>query len=131
MKTKDELLLEKAYLSVSKAVPGVPSDEEDVMDSEDIAGDIDDGSEDHMGDMAGMPSKESPLLDPFSSSSSDCCDEESEEDEMVITNLDSIRESITKIASFCSCGGHLESWQQQKLAVAMDNLAEVARRIRR
>ena len=52
---------------------------------------------------------------------------ELEEDEMVIDNLNSIRESIMKTASFCASGGHLEPWQQQKLAIAMDNLASIAR----
>lgn len=55
---------------------------------------------------------------------------ESEEDEMVIDNLNSIRESIMKTASFCASGGHLEPWQQQKLAIAMDNLAAIARSLR-
>lgn len=56
-------------------------------------------------------------------------EQEDEEDQMVIDNLNSIRESIMKIASNCSAGGHLEIWAQQKLAIAMDNLAEVARRL--
>jgi hypothetical protein len=56
-------------------------------------------------------------------------EDESEEDQMVIENLHSIRESIMKIAASVVAGGHLEPWQQQKLAIAMDNLAEVARRI--
>ena len=56
-------------------------------------------------------------------------EDESEEDDMTIDNLHSIRESIMKIAGCVARGGHLEPWQQQKLAIAMDNLAEVARRL--
>jgi hypothetical protein len=130
MRQKDELLLEKAYLSISKPVPGVPSEEE-IPELNDVGADveshIDDGSEDMLDGVSDVVSGDTMAPDTIDSLSS----EESEEDEMVISNLDSIRESITKIASFCSGGGHLESWQQQKLAVAMDNLAEVARRIRR
>lgn len=133
MRQKDELLLEKAYLSISKPVPGVPS-EEDVPQLDDVSSEveshIDDGSE----VMADLPPEIAGEAEPMLGAPGaldSLSNEESEEDEMVISNLDSIRESITKIASFCSGGGHLESWQQQKLAVAMDNLAEVARRIRR
>jgi hypothetical protein len=55
-------------------------------------------------------------------------EQEDEEDQMSIDNLNSIRESINKIGAFCAKGGHLEGWAQQKLAIAMDNLAEVSRR---
>ena len=57
-------------------------------------------------------------------------EDECEEDEMAIDNLNSIRESIMKTAAFCASGGHLEAWQQQKLAIAMDNLASIARSLR-
>lgn len=67
---------------------------------------------------------------PTSSPNLEDQEAESEEDEMVIDNLNSIRESIMKTASFCASGGHLEPWQQQKLAIAMDNLAAVARSLR-
>ena len=49
---------------------------------------------------------------------------------MTISSLHSLRESVMKIASFVISGGHLEPWQQQKLAIAMDGLAEVARRLK-
>ena len=49
---------------------------------------------------------------------------------MAIDNLSSIRESIIKIACHCGSGGQLESWAQQKLAIAMDNLAGIARSLR-
>ena len=57
--------------------------------------------------------------------------DEQEEDDMTIDNLHSIKESIMKVAGYVAGGGHLEPWQQQKLAIAMDNLAEVARRLRK
>lgn len=56
-------------------------------------------------------------------------EQEDEEDQMSLENLNSIRDSIMKIAGACASGGHLEIWAQQKLAIAMDNLAEVARRL--
>lgn len=141
---KDSQLLEEAYLSISKKTPSVPSDEEavttepnevvsagpmdepapgvnmDMIDSEvaDVA------PEDK--DTTGMPvsigvmDSEDDRLD---------VEDEDEEDAMAIDNLNSIRESIMKIASHCGSGSHLEPWAQQKLAIAMDNLAEVARRL--
>jgi hypothetical protein len=146
MRNKDEILLEKAYLSISNPVPDVPSEEE-VPQLDDVGGEVFDEIED------GNELTSMEPTTPMQSGSCGCefgargckcgncpdcgqgssdawSSEESEEDEMTITNLDSIRDSITKVASFCSGGGHLESWQQQKLAIAMDNLAEVARRIR-
>ena len=59
-----------------------------------------------------------------------CHSEEDEQAEMAIDNLNSIRESIMKIASFCGTGGNLEAWAHQKLAIAMDNLAGIARSLR-
>ena len=141
---KDSQLLEEAYLSISKKTPSVPSDDEavttepnevvsagpmdepapgvnmDMIDSEvaDVA------PEDK--DTTGMPvsigvmDSEDDRLD---------VEDEDEEDAMAIDNLNSIRESIMKIASHCGSGSHLEPWAQQKLAIAMDNLAEVARRL--
>ena len=122
MTNKDQFLLEKAYLAISQPVPSVPSDEDTVKldtPSSDAMDDnfIDDGAE---------HSAHTDL-----SSEEDCWgDEESEEDGMTISNLHSIRDSVMKVSSFCAGGGHLETWQQQKLAIAMDNLAEVARRVR-
>lgn len=136
MRNQDEVLLEKAYLSISKPVPGPSSEEMDHFDhTEELLGDIDDGSE-----IADEPPMKPVSVVGSMGGCNSCGEEESEnmwggeedeEDEMTITNLDSIRDSVTKVASFCAGGGHLETWQQQKLAIAMDNLAEVARRIRR
>tara|TARA_R110000868_G_scaffold205893_5_gene454566 strand:+ start:1151 stop:1639 length:489 start_codon:yes stop_codon:yes gene_type:complete len=55
------------------------------------------------------------------------CDEEDEEHGMALDNLNSIRESIMKIAGYCAQGHSLEPWQHQKLAIVMDGLASVAR----
>ena len=57
-------------------------------------------------------------------------EEETEEEDMAISNLNAIRESLIKISTFCCQGGHLHEWQLQKLAICMDNLSEVARRLR-
>ena len=139
MKRTDVQMLEEAYLSIAKkTTPSVepnstvstgPVDEPapgvdmDMIDSE-----VEDTSPEEM-DTTGVPvsietEQEAMMDDPRLSE-----EDENEEDAMTIDNLNSIRESIMKIASHCAAGDHLEPWQQQKLAVAMDNLAEVARRL--
>lgn len=103
---------------VDEPAPGVDMD---MIDSE-----VEDTSSEEM-DTTGMPvslTSEMPFEDPRLSE-----EDENEEDEMAISNLNSIRESLMKIAAHVASGDHLEPWQQQKLAIAMDNLAEVARRI--
>lgn len=143
MLNKDSHLLEEAYLSVSKKTPYVSSDKEEVstnpnevvsagpmdgpapgVDMNMIDSEVADVAPEDK-DTTGVPVSmevggEDPRLD---------VGDECEEDSMAIDNLNSIRESIMKIASFCASGEHLEPWQQQKLAIAMDNLAEVARRV--
>lgn len=142
MKKTETEMLEEAYLSISKKTPNVPEENEDVsvepnsvvdvgameepapgvdmnmIDSE--VQDVEPEDKDTTG-MAVSMSPEMPMGD---------VSQENEEDEMAIENLDSIRESIMKIATFCASGGHLEIWAQQKLAIAMDNLASVARSVR-
>lgn len=103
---------------VDEPAPGVDMD---MIDSE-----VEDTSPEEM-DTTGIPvslTSEMPFEDPRLSE-----EDENEEDEMAISNLNSIRESLMKIAAHVASGDHLEPWQQQKLAIAMDNLAEVARRI--
>lgn len=103
---------------VDEPAPGVDMD---MIDSE-----VEDTSSEEM-DTTGIPvslTSEMPSEDPRLSE-----EDENEEDEMAISNLNSIRESLMKIAAHVASGDHLEPWQQQKLAIAMDNLAEVARRI--
>lgn len=134
MTSKDTLLLEKTYLSMSKKLASVPSDatSSDEMPFR--------GSEVSMHpEMAISPEEPEPISpqddevslstlsnDLFSSEENECDDEEHE---MIIDNMNSIRESITKIADYCMTGNGLEPWQSQKLAIAMDNLAEIARRL--
>lgn len=164
MLDKDQFLLERAYLTLSKAISPKRSlgdlDEEPSEDSnerEEIVSsgplkepapgvDIEMVSDDEPADdtvfMSGeeevSPCEEindddnASLADILSSQTQTphASEEEHEEDEMALDNLNSIRESINKIARFCSVGGHLETWQQQKLAIAMDNLAGVARSVR-
>jgi hypothetical protein len=151
MLNKDQILLERAYLTLSKAVSQKPtspttsildSDDKEEEGTETIVSsgpvtepapgvdvdmvDLDHESEQSLEDN-GQPTVEPSVdftsLNPESS-------EEQEEDEMALDNLNSIRESIVKVASFCASGGHLEAWQQQKLAIAMDNLAGIARSLR-
>ncbi len=103
---------------VDEPAPGVDMD---MIDSE-----VEDTSSEEM-DTTGMPvslTSEMPFEDPRLSE-----EDENEEDEMAISNLNSIRESLMKIAAHVASGDHLEPWQQQKIAIAMDNLAEVARRL--
>jgi hypothetical protein len=140
---RDFQLLEEAYLSITKKAASVPSDREAVttepnnvvsagpadepapgVDMDMIDSEVSD-IEPEDKDTTGIPvSIEGGMEDPRLSE-----EDENEEDSMSIDNLHSIRESIMKIAAHCASGYHLEPWQQQKLAVAMDNLAEVARRL--
>jgi len=134
---KDTYLLEKAYLSISQPMKSVPSDEEQLpmtpeegiepdteneVSSEEMPEMRDDlGSEviePEMGLGAHNPEEE---MNPY---------DECEEDSMAVDNLNSIRESAMKIAQCWEKGSHLEPWQQQKLAIAMEMLAEVARALR-
>ena len=143
MLNNDTRLLEEAYLSISKKTATVPSDKEPVttepnevvsagpmdepapgVDMDMINSEVSDVEPEDK-DTTGMPvsigmGEEDPRLS---------VEDEQEEDDMSIDNLNSIRESIMKIASHCATGSHLEPWQQQKLAIAMDNLAEIARRL--
>ncbi len=138
-------MLQEAYISISKKTATVPTDKEpvstepneivstgpitepapgtdmDMIDSE--VHDVEPEDKDTTGIPVNLDIEESPGDSRLSS------EDESEEDEMTIDNLNSIRESIMKIAAYCASGDHLETWQQQKLAIAMDNLAEVARRL--
>lgn len=147
MKLTDLQRLEEAYISISKKTPNVPADKEkittepnevvsagpvsepapgvdmDMIDSE--VTDVEPEDKDTTGIPVSLGS-----MGPESQGDPRFSEEdEKEEDSMAIENLHSIRESIMKIAAHCAKGEHLEPWQQQKLAIAMDNLAEIARRI--
>jgi hypothetical protein len=124
MLNKDAYLLERAYLSISQPVPSTPADEENV--------------EPEMEQSAGMEMTEPEVMEPEMGCG---CDgdkmydletemnphDEAEEDSMAVDNLNSVRESTMKIAQYWEKGGHLEPWQQQKLAIVMNSLAEIAR----
>lgn len=141
MLKKDFQLLEEAYLSISKKPSSVPSDKETVttepnevvsagpmdepapgVDMDMIDSEVSDVEPEDK-DTTGIPVS----LEPVDMESHG---EECEFDDMAIDNLNSIRESIMKVAAFCGSGNGLEAWQHQKLAIAMDNLAEIARRLR-
>jgi hypothetical protein len=148
MNKKDVVAIEEAYLSMKKKINSVPSDDIDVSTDPNI--DV------HTGPMDGpapgtdmSPSLDAPVdaedttgipvdMEPApvmpagdaspacSCGASDCdCDEAHQ---MSIENLSSIRDSVLKIAAKCASGESIEAWAHQKLAIAMDNLAEVARR---
>lgn len=143
MKYNETKLLEEAYLSIGKKKE-LPSDKEPVTTEPNevvSAGPMDEPApgvsmdmidsevqdvEPEDKDTTGIPVEMAAMIggDPRMSE-----EDENEEDDMSIDNLHSIRESIMKIAGYVASGGHLEPWQQQKLAIAMDNLAEVARRV--
>jgi hypothetical protein len=134
---KDNYLLEKAYLSIAQQVPSVPSDEEEVLEPEleqndntQMDGKIGDevaGPEEAVIDDELHSHEEVGLGEPNVAGNED---DELEEDRMAVDNLNSVRESAMKIANHWSQGGHLHPWQQQKLAIAMELLAEVARALR-
>lgn len=130
---KDKFLLEKAYLSISKPVPSVSTDKEEVVLNP-YEGESHSDEEAEMEFVAPVDELESE-----EGCEGDCScggeetmdhEEETEEEDMAISNLNSIRESLMKISTFCYEGGHLHEWQLQKLAICMDNLSEVARRLR-
>lgn len=140
MRNNDFQKLEEAYIAVAKkSSPSVepnetvstgPMDEPapgvdmDMIDSE-----VEDTEPEEM-DTTGIPVEMEMGAEDIAAGDPRLSEEdETEEDEMTIDNLNAIRESIMKIASHCAAGDHLEPWQQQKLAIAMDNLAEVARRL--
>jgi len=118
---KDTYLLEKAYLSISQPMATVPSDEEvlPMNGEEGIEPEIETGLEGSSEEI-GMHNPEVEM-NPH---------DEAEEDTMSVDNLNSIRESSMKIAQYWATGGHLEPWQQQKLAIVMNSLAEIARSLR-
>ena len=143
MKYNETKLLEEAYLYIGKKKE-LPSDKEPVTTEPNeivSAGPMDEPApgvnmdmidsevqdvEPEDKDTTGIPVEMAAAIggDPRMSE-----EDENEEDTMTIDNLHSIRESIMKVAGYVASGGHLEPWQQQKLAIAMDNLAEVARRL--
>lgn len=149
MLNHDSRLLEEAYLSIAKKTKSVPSDEESVTtepnevvssgpvdepapgtDMDMIHSEVEDTGPEEM-DTTGAPvsigvmGPGEEMGDPRMSE-----EDENEEDSMTIDNLHSIRESIMKIAGYVATGGHLEPWQQQSLAIAMDKLACIARSTR-
>lgn len=139
-------LLQEAYLSITRKSKQLPSDTESITTNPNdtvSAGPVDEpapgvsidmtksveddtavNSTDY--DTTGVPVSMSPAAGEDSRLSTE---DENEEDNMAISNLSSIKDSICKIAAACAGGTHLEPWQQQKVAIAMDNLAEVARRL--
>ena len=158
MNNKNFLNLEEAYISINKKIPSVPSDKEKVtltdehnnvpenLDDEifddNVLNDNDTDKEEKKLDI--VKTFSAPVFDSASCSSDCNCGDECgcggkcscgdvedyEEEDMNISNLNSLRESLMKVSLFCSQGGRLEPWQEQKLAICMDNLAEVARRLR-
>jgi hypothetical protein len=131
--------LEEAYLSISKKSPTLPSDEEKVTSAP--ANPVSVGSMDEPapGVNMNMINSEVQDVEPEDKDTTGSavslttamtpevsCDCE-EAHEMSLDNLNSIRESIMKIAAHCASGERLEAWAHQKLAIAMDGLASVAR----
>jgi hypothetical protein len=148
MLKKDSQLLEEAYLSISKKTPSVPSDKETVITEPNevvSAGPMDEPAPGVSMDMINSevedvePEDKDTTGIPVAMTSAEMGDEHygcgcgseecdcEEAHEMALDNLNSIRESIMKIASHCASGSRLEAWAHQKLAIAMDNLAGIAR----
>jgi len=138
--TNDSQMLEEAYLSVSKKTQSpvqVSSDVSTDPNSVVSVGPMDGPAPGVEMNIPGAGSSPDPMdndttgapVSMSSGASSVDLEQEDEEDQMTIDNLNSIRESVMKIATCCASGKHLEIWAQQKLAIAMDNLSEVARRL--
>lgn len=130
MLTKENAKLTEAYLSISKKENSPVSTEiTDTTPVSEPAPNVEMGGDVEV--VGTDPSLNTTnVIEPEISSSEVSVDHEHEEVQMDIDNLNSIRESIMKVASFCASGGHLEPWQQQKLAIVMDNLASIARSLR-
>lgn len=147
MSKKDVQLLEEAYLSIAKKSKTVPSEQETVttqpnevvsagpvsepapgIDMNMINSEVEDVEPEDK-DTTGVPVSMGAMDGEMEGDPRLSEEDENEEDEMALDNLNSIRESLMKIAAHCGSGNHLEPWQQQKLAIAMNDLAEVARRI--
>lgn len=126
---KDNENITEAYLSVTGKTPKVPGDEPIAPGTEPndtvSVGPMEPTSRETLAN-AIPPTPTAGVMTP--DNRLDIGDEE-EEDSLTIENLNSIRESIAKVACYCACGNHLEPWQQNKLAIAMDNLAEIARKV--
>lgn len=151
MSYKDTSLLQEAYLSVLKKRITVPSDEEKVTpyanssvstspvrelapspEIEDDYSEDEDSQEEH--DTTGTPVSMEIHNHKGSTMHGDgrfSVNDEDEEDDMTIDNVHAIKESLLKIAIAVTSGIHLEPWQQQKLAIVMDNLASIARSLPR
>lgn len=145
----DLKILEEAYLSISKKTPRLPSDKEPVttnpnetvsvgsmdgpapgVDMNMIDSEVTD-IEPEDKDTTGVPvsiTADQELSMGCGCGETECNCEEAHD--MALDNLNSVRESIMKIAAKCASGEHLAAWAHQKLALAMDNLADVARSLR-
>lgn len=135
MLNKDAYLLEKAYLSISQPMASVPSDEEPLEQNDNMEMDGKVGvevsgpeMEDEMGgcNCGGEECTCNSHNPEMELSAEDECDE----DRMAVDNLNSVRQSAMKIAQYWEQGGHLETWQQQKLAIVMAYLEDIARALR-
>lgn len=134
MTKQDQTLLEEAYSAITKKTNDVEQNSAlDVTDTSPVsepAPNVQVGAAEVV-DLEPKPELTDDIVNVSQEISPESSQEaETEEEQMVIDNLHSIRESIMKTASFCASGGHLEPWQQQKLAIAMDNLAAIARSLR-
>jgi hypothetical protein len=128
----DQILLEQAYTTIGKKVvssetENLPSNITDTTPVTEPAPNVQTGAAEVV-NIEPTPELSDTIAATGNSAHSDeNAEAELEEEQMVIDNLNSIRESIMKTAAYCASGGHLEPWQQQKLAIAMDNLASIAR----
>ena len=134
MTKQDQTLLEEAYSAITKKTNDVEQNSAlDITDTSPVsepAPNVQVGAAEVV-DLEPKPELTDDIVNVSQEISPENNEEaETEEEQMVIDNLHSIRESIMKTASFCASGGHLEPWQQQKLAIAMDNLAAIARSLR-
>ena len=118
-------------MSIAQKLPSVPSDDEVIPVDSDSYNDGEMSEEEDSNDELNV-SREMDMERSSYDITPDDMQSYSQEEECCdinVDNLDSVRNSIVCIADFCMRGGQLNSWQQQKIAIAMDNLAEVARRL--
>lgn len=129
MKTKDQSLLEEAYLSALQKIHNAPTDpatenvaevNPEVTDRENV-----ENASSAVAIAVPVSPEASGAMEQDTGCSCEDGHEESEEHWMVKSNLFSLYTNAKKIHNIAQMGIDLEPWAQQKIAVCADNLQAV------
>jgi len=119
MKSKDQVLLEEAYISALRKQAATPDDE--------LKGSI----TPEIFDLPITPSVTvTPDVTPALAQPTNApgnLEDEAEENSMTSANLYSIFTDAKKLHGYMQNGYHLEAWMQQKIAICCDNISAVVR----